>query len=163
MLSHNFNNNNKKLVLYKSKFLSFSVQSQPIPVLGRRLKNFTLNFGPQHPAAHGILRILLQMSGETIQQADAQFGLLHRGSEKLAENRNLLQSLPYFDRFDYVANFFQEHAYCMAVENASLKKEVIPFEVLACRTLFDELSRIANHLLTVSAVSMDMGAMAPIF
>lgn len=129
----------------------------------RRLKNFTLNFGPQHPAAHGILRILLQMSGEVIQQADAQFGLLHRGSEKLAENRNLLQTLPYFDRFDYVANFFQEHAYCIAIENAAQSKEVICLEVLACRTLFDELSRVANHLLTVSAVSMDMGAMAPIF
>lgn len=129
----------------------------------RRIKNFTLNFGPQHPAAHGILRILLQMSGEVIQQADAQFGLLHRGSEKLAENRNLLQTLPYFDRFDYVANLFQEHAYCLAVESASSQKDVIAFDVLACRTLFDELSRIANHLLTLSAVTMDMGAMAPIF
>lgn len=129
----------------------------------RRLKNFTLNFGPQHPAAHGILRIVMQVSGEVIQQADAQFGLLHRGSEKLIESRNLLQSLPYFDRFDYVANLYQEHAYCLTIEALHTHKQPLAASTLALRTLFDELSRIANHLLTLSAVTMDMGAMAPIF
>lgn len=129
----------------------------------RRLKHFTLNFGPQHPAAHGILRIVMQVSGEIIQQADAQFGLLHRGSEKLSEARNFLQVLPYFDRFDYVANLYQEHAYCLSVEALHDAPQSLPAHTLAFRTLFDELNRVANHLLTLSAVTMDMGAMAPIF
>jgi NADH-quinone oxidoreductase subunit D len=127
------------------------------------MRHFTLNFGPQHPAAHGILRVAFQMAGETIQKADPQFGLLHRGSEKIMEARNLLQSLPYFDRFDYVANLYQEHAYCLAIEALHLHRTALPSAVSMLRTFFDELSRIANHLLTLSAVALDMGSMGPLF
>lgn len=130
---------------------------------GRSLKNFVLNFGPQHPAAHGILRLAMQTSGEVIQRLDPQFGLLHRGSEKLMENRNLLQSLPYFDRFDYVANMFQEHSFCLAIEDLHNNNESCDVSVKAIRTMFDELSRVANHLLTLAAINMDMGAMGPMF
>lgn len=129
----------------------------------KTIKNFTLNFGPQHPAAHGILRLSILMTGEVIQRLDPQFGLLHRGTEKLIETRNLLQALPYFDRFDYVANLFQEHAFCLAVERAHLSNQPITAAVNLTRTLFDELSRVANHLLTTAAINMDMGAMGPMF
>lgn len=129
----------------------------------RQLRSFTLNFGPQHPAAHGVVKLCMQVVGEVIQRIDPQFGLLHRGSEKLMETRNLLQSLPYFDRFDYVANLFQEHSFCLAVESATALKTTVRHEILVIRTLFDEFSRIANHLLTTAAINMDMGAMGPMF
>lgn len=129
----------------------------------RQLRSFTLNFGPQHPAAHGVVKLSLQVVGEVIQRIDPQFGLLHRGSEKLMETRNLLQSLPYFDRFDYVANLFQEHAYCLAIESVSTHRQALQLSTLSTRTLFDELSRVANHLLTAAAINMDMGAMGPMF
>lgn len=129
----------------------------------RQIKSYTLNFGPQHPAAHGILRIMLQTAGEMIQKADPQFGLLHRGSEKLMEARTVPQALPYFDRFDYVANMYQEHAYCLVIEGLNSSERVLGLRALLIRTLFDELNRIGNHLLTLSAVCMDMGAMGPMF
>ena len=129
----------------------------------RRVKNMTINFGPQHPAAHGILRLALQMQGETLQRVDPQFGLLHRGTEKLMEMRTYLQSVPYFDRFDYVANIFQEHAYCLAVESLLALTHSYELCLNYTRTLFDELSRILNHLLTLSATSLDLGSMGPIF
>lgn len=129
----------------------------------RQLRSFTLNFGPQHPAAHGVVKLTMQVVGEIIQRVDPQFGLLHRGSEKLMETRNFLQSLPYFDRFDYVANLFQEHAYCLAVESVVAQPKTLETFTLAVRTLFDEFSRVANHLLTTAAINMDMGAMGPMF
>ncbi len=131
---------------------------------GRHIKSFVLNFGPQHPAAHGILKLIAQMNGEVIDRVDPQFGLLHRGTEKLFEARPFLQALPYFDRFDYVANLFQEHAYCHALERLNgLQNKPLDGALLAYRTLFDEMSRIMNHLLTLSATSLDLGVMGPLF
>lgn len=130
----------------------------------RHIKSFVLNFGPQHPAAHGILKLIAQMNGEVIDRVDPQFGLLHRGTEKLFEARPFLQALPYFDRFDYVANLFQEHAYCHALERLNgLQNKPLDGAILAYRTLFDEMSRIMNHLLTLSATSLDLGVMGPLF
>ena len=131
--------------------------------LVRKIKTMNLNFGPQHPAAHGILRLIFQMQGEFIQKIDAQFGLLHRGTEKLIESKFYIQSLPYFDRFDYVANIFQEHAFCLSIENLLNKESTFDVYLNYIRTLFDELSRILNHLLTLSATSLDIGAMGSIF
>lgn len=130
----------------------------------RHIKSFVLNFGPQHPAAHGILKLVAQMNGEVIDRVDPQFGLLHRGTEKLFEARPFLQALPYFDRFDYVANLFQEHAYCHALERLNgLQNKPLDGALLAYRTLFDEMSRVMNHLLTLSATSLDLGVMGPLF
>lgn len=129
----------------------------------RKVKSMTLNFGPQHPAAHGILRLVLQLQGEFIQKIDAQFGLLHRGTEKLIESKSYIQALPYFDRFDYVSNMFQEHAFCLSIEKLLNKESSFDIYLNFIRTLFDELSRILNHLLTLSATSLDIGAMGSIF
>ena len=129
----------------------------------RKLKVMNLNFGPQHPAAHGILRLVFQLNGEFIQKVDPQYGLLHRGTEKLIESKFYLQSLPYFDRFDYVANIFQEHSYCLSIESLINKKKSFDLYLNYIRTMFDELSRILNHLLTLSATSLDVGAMGSIF
>ena len=126
-----------------------------------RLKALTLSFGPNHPAAHGVLRLLVQLRGETLQRLEAQFGFLHRGSEKLIEGRSYAQALPYFDRFDYVANLFQEHAYCLAV--TQLGRPVGGGGLAQIRALFDELSRVLNHLLTLAATCLDLGSMGPIF
>ena len=120
-------------------------------------------FGPQHPAAHGILKLQLQLHGEVLRWVDPQFGYLHRGTEKLMEGRNLLQALPYFDRFDYVANLFQEHAYCLAVEGLTKAATTLTAGVQLARLLFDEISRILNHLLTLSATALDLSVMGPIF
>jgi NADH-quinone oxidoreductase subunit D len=128
----------------------------------KHLNNFLLNFGPQHPAAHGILKISLSMSGEIIQRADLQFGLLHRGSEKLCEARSYSQVVPYMDRMDYVANLFQEHAAVASIESLEPTKAPTSF-ILALRLVLDELSRVLNHLLTMSAICLDLGAMGPIF
>lgn len=105
----------------------------------------------------------LQLNGEILRWVDPQFGFLHRGTEKLMEGRTLLQSIPYFDRFDYVANLFQEHAYCLAVETLSKQHNILTATVQLFRTLFDEISRILNHLLTLSASALDLGVMGPIF
>lgn len=126
------------------------------------VQTILLNFGPQHPAAHGILKIGLALSGEIVSRADLQFGLLHRGSEKLCESRHYSQIIPYMDRMDYVANLFQEHAAVMSIESLSGGLEVSP-NVSIVRVVLDELSRVLNHLLTMSAVCLDMGAMGPIF
>ena len=120
----------------------------------KKIKNTVLNFGPQHPAAHGILKLSFEMSGEVILNLDNQFGLLHRGVEKLIESKNWLQSLPYMDRFDYVANIIQEHSYCLSLENLINKLNNIPWFFFKIRILFDEFSRILNHLLTVSAICL---------
>ena len=123
------------------------------------LKNFTINFGPQHPAAHGVLRLILELNGEVVERADPHIGLLHRGTEKLIEHKTYLQALPYFDRLDYVSMMSQEHTYSLAVEKiAGLK---VPRRAQVIRVLFLELTRVLNHLLAVGCHAMDVGAMTP--
>jgi len=126
----------------------------------RKLKNFTINFGPQHPAAHGVLRLVLELDGETITYADPHIGLLHRGTEKLIESKNYLQALPYFDRLDYVSMMVQEHCYSLAVE--TLCNLEIPIRASYIRVLFSEITRILNHLLAVSCHALDVGALTPL-
>lgn len=125
----------------------------------KNVKNFTLNFGPQHPAAHGVLRLILELRGETVVKATPHIGLLHRGTEKLIEYKNYLQALPYFDRLDYVSMMSQEHTYCLAIEN--LTNSGIPIRAKYIRVLFAEITRILNHLLAVGCHAMDVGAMTP--
>jgi NADH dehydrogenase I D subunit len=125
----------------------------------RKMKHFTINFGPQHPAAHGVLRLLLELSGETVVRASPHIGLLHRGTEKLIEYKNYLQALPYLDRLDYVSMLSQEHSYCLAVENLMNCK--IPKRAQYIRVLYSEITRILNHLLAVGCHAMDVGAMTP--
>jgi NADH dehydrogenase (ubiquinone) Fe-S protein 2 len=126
----------------------------------RKLKNFTINFGPQHPAAHGVLRLVLELDGETITYADPHVGLLHRGTEKLLENKNYLQGLPYFDRLDYVSMMIQEHCYSLSIE--TLTGIEIPKRASYIRVLFSEITRILNHLLAVSCHALDVGALTPL-
>ena len=121
-------------------------------------KNYTLNFGPQHPAAHGVLRLVLDMDGEVIVNADPHIGLLHRGTEKLAESKPFNQSIGYMDRLDYVSMMCNEHAYVMAIEK--LLGIEAPIRAQYIRTMFDEITRILNHLLWIGAFSLDVGAMA---
>jgi len=127
--------------------------------LSRELKNFTINFGPQHPAAHGVLRLILELDGEIVKKADPHIGLLHRGTEKLIEYKTYLQALPYFDRLDYVSMMAQEHTYSLAVEN--IGKIAIPRRAQVIRVIFCEITRILNHLLAVGCHAMDVGAMTP--
>ena len=122
------------------------------------IKNYTLNFGPQHPAAHGVLRLILELNGEVIQRADPHIGLLHRATEKLAEQKTYLQALPYMDRLDYVSMMCNEHAYVMAIEKM-LGIEV-PLRAQYIRVMFDEITRILNHLMSVGTHALDVGAMA---
>lgn len=126
------------------------------------IKNINLNFGPNHPAAHGVLRLILQMNNEVIEKSDPHVGLLHRGTEKLIENKIYIHSLPYFDRLDYVSVLMQEHAYCLSVEHL-LKKNNYTSTYTMVRTLFDELTRILNHLLAICCHALDVGAMSPVF
>ena len=121
------------------------------------IKNYTMNFGPQHPSAHGVLRLVLELDGEVIQRADPHIGLLHRGTEKLVEHKTYLQSLPYMDRLDYVSMMSNEHAYVMAVEK--LAGIEVPLRAQYIRVMFDEITRILNHLLWLGAHGLDIGAM----
>ena len=121
------------------------------------IRNYTMNFGPQHPAAHGVLRLVLELDGEVIQRADPHVGLLHRATEKLAENRTYLQSVPYMDRLDYVSMMCNEHAYVMAIEK--LLKLDVPIRAQYIRVMFDEITRVLNHLLWLGAHALDVGAM----
>ena len=121
-----------------------------------------INFGPQHPAAHGVLRLILQLNGEVVEKADPHIGLLHRGSEKLMEDRFYLQSLPYFDRFDYCSMLVQEHAYCLAIESL-LGTTNFSSSTSQIRTLYDELTRILNHMLAIACHALDVGSMSSIF
>ena len=121
------------------------------------IRNYTMNFGPQHPAAHGVLRLVLELNGEVVQRADPHIGLLHRATEKLAENKPYIQSVPYMDRLDYVSMMANEHAYVMAIEKM-LKLEV-PLRAQYIRVMFDEITRILNHLLWLGAHALDVGAM----
>lgn len=128
----------------------------------KSIKNFNLNFGPQHPAAHGVLRIILQMKSELIENSDIHIGLLHRGSEKLLEEKTYLLGLPYFDRMDYVSVLMQEHAYCLAIENL-LNTTNYQNEYTQIRVIFDELTRLLNHLMGITTHSLDVGCMASVF
>jgi NADH dehydrogenase (ubiquinone) Fe-S protein 2 len=127
--------------------------------LSRKIKNFTINFGPQHPAAHGVLRLVLELNGEVVERADPHIGLLHRGTEKLIEYKTYTQALPYFDRLDYVSMMAQEQTYSLAVEK--LLGCNIPLRAQYIRVLFAEITRILNHLLAVGCHAMDVGAMTP--
>ena len=121
------------------------------------IKNYTMNFGPQHPAAHGVLRLVLELDGEVVQRADPHIGLLHRGTEKLAETRTFLQSVPYMDRLDYVSMMANEHAYVMAIEK--LAGVAVPERAQYIRVMFDEITRILNHLMWIGSHALDIGAM----
>ena len=123
----------------------------------QKIRNFNINFGPQHPAAHGVLRLVLELDGEIVERCDPHIGLLHRGTEKLMESRTYLQNLPYFDRLDYVSMMAQEHAYSLAVEK--LLNCEVPLRAQYIRVLFCEITRILNHLLAVGCHAMDVGAM----
>lgn len=124
------------------------------------LKNLTLNFGPQHPAAHGVLRLILEMDGEVVERADPHIGLLHRGTEKLIEHKTYLQAVPYFDRLDYVSPMAQEHCFALAVEK--LLGCEIPARAKYLRVLFCEITRILNHILNITTQALDVGAMTPL-
>ncbi|MEA2861174.1 MAG: NADH-quinone oxidoreductase subunit [Methylobacteriaceae bacterium] len=126
---------------------------------GQNLRNFSINFGPQHPAAHGVLRLVLELDGEVVERVDPHIGLLHRGTEKLMEARTYLQNIPYFDRLDYVAPMSQEHAFCRAIEK--LMGIEVPRRAQLIRVLYAEISRLLSHLLNVTTQAMDVGALTP--
>src|SRR5205807_2874649 len=126
----------------------------------QNLRNFTINFGPQHPAAHGVLRLVLELDGEVVQRVDPHIGLLHRGTEKLIEHKTYLQALGYFDRLDYVAPMNQEHAFVLAAEK--LLGIEVPRRGQLIRVLYSEIGRLLNHLLQVTAQATDVGALTPI-
>ncbi|WGF89158.1 NADH-quinone oxidoreductase subunit D [Marinivivus vitaminiproducens] len=125
-----------------------------------QMRNYTMNFGPQHPAAHGVLRLVMELDGEVVERTDPHIGLLHRGTEKLIEYRPYIQNTGYFDRLDYVSMMTQEHAYVLAIEN--LIQVEVPERAQYIRTLFSELTRIANHLLNITTMALDVGAMTPL-
>jgi NADH-quinone oxidoreductase subunit D len=125
------------------------------------IKNYTMNFGPQHPAAHGVLRLVLELDGEVVERADPHIGLLHRATEKLAEHKTYLQTVPYMDRLDYVSMMMNEHAYVMAIEK--LAGIEVPVRAQYIRVMYDEITRILNHLLWLGASALDVGAMSPMF
>ena len=127
--------------------------------MAKKTKSLSLNFGPQHPAAHGVLRLILELDGEVVEKADPHIGLLHRGTEKLIEQKTYTQALPYFDRLDYVSMMAQEHTYSLAVEE--LMSSSVPIRAQYIRVLFLEITRILNHLLAVGCHAMDVGAMTP--
>ncbi|MEL7215344.1 MAG: NADH-quinone oxidoreductase subunit D [Pseudomonadota bacterium] len=124
------------------------------------IRNFNINFGPQHPAAHGVLRMVLELDGEIVERVDPHIGLLHRGTEKLMESRTYLQNLPYFDRLDYVSPMNQEHAWCLAIEK--LTGTEVSRRASLIRVLYSEMGRILNHLLNITTQAMDVGAMTPL-
>lgn len=125
----------------------------------KKIQSLKLNFGPQHPSAHGVLRLILQLDGEIVQKADPHVGLLHRGTEKLIESKNYMQALPYFDRLDYVSMMAQEHAFVLAVEKNL--NTIIPLRAQYIRVLFSEITRILNHLLSITTHAIDIGAFTP--
>ena len=145
-----------KMSLIKEKTFKMSLKKKN---LKKKIKNFSLNFGPQHPAAHGVLRLILELDGEIVERAEPHIGLLHRGTEKLIEYKTYLQALPYFDRLDYVSMMAQEHTYSLSVEK--LMNTSIPLRAQYIRVLFLEITRILNHLLAVGCHAMDVGAMTP--
>lgn len=133
-----------------------------ISLAKKKIKSLNLNFGPQHPAAHGVLRLQLQLDNETVDNVDVHIGLLHRGTEKLIEGKLYTLSLPYFDRLDYVSMMVQEHAYCLAVEKLKASTNFTQ-RGSQIRTIYDELTRILNHLLAIGCHALDVGSMSPLF
>lgn len=129
------------------------------PSVEYNIKNISLNFGPQHPSAHGVLRLIIETDGEKVVTADPHIGLLHRGTEKLIEYKTYLQGLPYVDRLDYVSMMAQEHGYSLCVER--LAKKSVPLRAQYIRVLFCELTRILNHLLSLTTHALDVGALTP--
>jgi len=125
----------------------------------KKLKTYNLNFGPQHPSAHGVLRLILELNGEVVIRSDPHIGLLHRGTEKLIENKTYLQALPYFDRLDYVSMMAQEHAYSLVVEKLLGLK--VPRRAQIIRVIFCEITRILNHLMSLTTHALDVGALTP--
>jgi NADH dehydrogenase (ubiquinone) Fe-S protein 2 len=125
----------------------------------KKYKTFNINFGPQHPSAHGVLRLVLQLEGEVVERVDPHIGLLHRGTEKLIEYKTYIQALPYFDRLDYVSMMSQEHGYSLAVEK--LLNCTVPLRAQYIRVLFSEITRILNHLLALTTHALDVGAFTP--
>jgi len=144
----------------QNELLNVNSQVDKITNEVKEIKNFTLNFGPQHPSAHGVLRLVLELDGEIIEKSDPHVGLLHRGTEKLIEYKNYTQALPYFDRLDYVSMMCQEHGYSLAVEK--LLRCNMPLRAQYIRVLFSEITRILNHLLAISTHALDVGAMTPL-
>jgi NADH dehydrogenase (ubiquinone) Fe-S protein 2 len=124
-----------------------------------RFKYFTINFGPQHPAAHGVLRLILELDGELIKKTDPHIGLLHRGTEKLLEFKTFLQAIPYFDRLDYVSMMSQEHTFCLAIEK--MLNVDVSLKTSYMRIIFLELTRLLNHILAITTHALDVGAMTP--
>ena len=127
--------------------------------MSKKTKSMSLNFGPQHPAAHGVLRLILELDGEVVEKADPHIGLLHRGTEKLIEQKTYTQALPYFDRLDYVAPMNQEHAFALAAEK--LLKIEVPIRAKYIRVIFCEIGRILSHILNVTTQALDVGALTP--
>ena len=125
----------------------------------RKIKTYNLNFGPQHPSAHGVLRLILELQGEIVKSADPHIGLLHRGTEKLIEYKNMFQALPYLDRLDYVSMMCQEHCFSLAMEKN--KNIQVPIRAQYLRVLFCEITRILNHLMAVSSHALYVGALSP--
>jgi NADH:ubiquinone oxidoreductase subunit D len=125
----------------------------------KNLKTYNLNFGPQHPSAHGVLRLILELSGEIVERSDSHIGLLHRGTEKLIENKTYLQALPYFDRLDYVSMMVQEHGFSLVVEKAL--SIAVPRRAKILRVIFCEITRILNHLMSITTHALDVGALTP--
>ena len=123
------------------------------------LRNFTVNFGPQHPAAHGVLRLVLELDGEVVERVDPHIGLLHRGTEKLIEYKTYPQAIPYFDRLDYVAPMNQEHAFCLAAER--LLGIAVPKRGQLIRVLYCEIGRLLSHILNITTQALDIGALTP--
>ena len=123
------------------------------------IRNFSINFGPQHPAAHGVLRLVLELDGEVVERVDPHIGLLHRGTEKLMENRTYVQNIPYFDRLDYVSPMNQEHGFVLAIEK--LLEIDVPRRAQLIRVLYCEIGRILSHLLNVTTQALDVGALTP--
>lgn len=135
------------------------INTVQIDLAGTNSKNFTLNFGPQHPSAHGVLRLILNMSGEVVKNIDPHIGLLHRGTEKLMEYKTYYQILPYMDRLDYVSMMQQEHVWVLAIENLLFKE--IPLRAQYIRVLFSEITRILNHIMSLTTHAMYVGALTP--
>lgn len=146
----------------RSIFQNWKPINNEVSSLKKNLKSICLNFGPQHPAAHGVLRLILQLNGELVEKMDIHIGLLHRGSEKLMEDKLYLQAMPYFDRFDYVSMMTQEHAYCLAIESL-LQTTNYTATFILIRTMFDELTRILNHMLAIACHALDIGSMSSVF
>jgi len=145
--------------LFAIRYSLFAVLQRAPAMTEAAIRNFTINFGPQHPAAHGVLRLVLELDGEVVERVDPHIGLLHRGTEKLIEYKTYQQAIPYFDRLDYVAPMNQEHAFCLAAER--LLGIVIPKRAQLIRVLYAEIGRLLSHLLNVTTQAMDVGALTP--